>query len=335
MRVHLRILYGADDRFQIVRQTIDVCKGYFHSIRVVNSGPAELAKQFKDLPPEASVETLNFFFGDLESARNAFLYDVDVGDYVLWLDADERPSQHLLDNLDKIVDELERVQIYQARFPAWSHLWHDDGRQLCEKWTYDDPIRFPKDSDDYGRVHLAQLAKGERDRIPVPTIGRMVKKCHPFTSAGTNFGGHGNIVNKKNCIDMHIVMYPICHLKHDIMVYQSFVTCTYVNPCLNSPIKDGYKPYTQSVEFKKLREFQKRTGVKTQNDLCWKLHLKPDLQFKQELKELMMSPEFKDSKLYDNFFQHYHVWANKYNLSWKTPPIFCGNVCCKYNHIQL
>lgn len=333
MKVHLRILYGADDRFQIVRQTIDVCRGYFSSIRIVNSGPPELAAKFTDLPPEASIETLNFFFGDLESARNAFLYDVDVGDYVLWLDADERPTQYLLDNLDKVVFELERTGIHSGRFPGWNHLWKH-GKQLCEKWTYDDPIRFPKDADDYGKIQLAQMAIGAH-KTPVPTIGRMVKKRHPFTSAATNFGGHGNINNIKGDISMHIVMYPICHLKHDIMVYQSFVTCTYVNPCLNAPIKDGYKPYVDSVEFKKLREFQNRTGVKTQNDLCRKLHLQPDAKFKQEFKELCSSKEFAESTLYDNFFKHYKVWANEYDLSWETPPIFCGNICCKYKHIQL
>lgn len=334
MKTHLRILYGADDRFQIVRQTIDVCKDYFSSIKIINSGPLELEKKFVDLPNNTTIETLNFFFGDLESARNALLYDVDVGDYVLWLDADERPSQHLLNNLDKIVFELESTGIRSGRFPGWNHLWHDDGRQLCEVWDYNNELRFPKDYVDYGKKHI-DFINGKTNIMPVPTIGRMVKKQHEFTSAGTVFGGHGNIINSKNNIDMHVVMYPIIHLKHDIMVYQSLVTCTYVNPCLNAPIKDGYKPYVNSVEYKLLRDFQKRTGVKTQNDLCNKLHLHIDKAFKEEFKQLCLLPEFRDSNLYDNFFKHYHVWAERYDVSWKTPPIFCGNVCCKYNNIQL
>lgn len=334
MKTHLRILYGADDRYQLVRQTIDVCKGYFSSIKLINSGPLELELQFKDLPTEASVETLNFFFGDLESARNAMLYDIDVGDYIFWLDADERPTQYLLDNLDKIIFELEKTKVYSGRFPGWNHQWNDDGVQMCEEWTYNNPWRFPKDADDYGIKHLANI-RGENPIIPIPTIGRMVKKCHSFTSAATNFGGHGNILNHKSNESMYIVMYPIVHLKHDIMVYQSAVTCTYVNPCLNSPIKNGYKPYVNSIEFKKLREFQKRTGVKTQNDLCYKLHLNIDKEFKSDFKKLCACSEFVNSVLYDNFFKHYHVWANHYDISWKTPPTFCGKICCKYKYIQL
>lgn len=334
MKTHLRILYGADDRYQIVRQTINVCSDYFSTVKIINSGPKELEKKFDNLPANTSIETLNFFFGDLESARNAFLYDVDVNDWVVWLDADERPSQHFLDNIEKMEFEMEHNRIVSARLPGWNHQWDENGKQLCEEWTYNDPLRFPKDAEDYGLKHLAQM-RGESSVIPVPTIGRMVKKLHPFCSAATNFGGHGHIINFKNDHIMRIVMYPIIHLKHDIMVHQSFVTCTYVNPCLNAPIKNGYKPYVNSIEYKKLREFQLKTGVRTQNDLCFKLHLHPDIQFKNEFKDLCLCEEFRNSVLYDNFFKLYHVWAEKYDLSWKTPPIFCGKVCCKYKNIQL
>ena len=67
MKIHLRILYGADDRFLFVKNTIDVCQKYFDTIRVVNTGPIELEKQFQDLPSNVVVETLNFCCGDLEA----------------------------------------------------------------------------------------------------------------------------------------------------------------------------------------------------------------------------------------------------------------------------
>ncbi len=334
MKIHLRILYGADDRYQIARNTIDVCDGYFDTMKLVNSGPPELSNKFRWLPKNTFFENLPCFFGDLESARNAFLHDVDVGDYVLWLDADERPTQYLLDNLDRITWELDKSKIYAGRFPGWNHLWADDGKQLTEDWKYEVSQRFPENFDDYSSKHIKFL-KGQVTIEPVPTIGRMVKKLSPFCSSWTNFGGHGNLVNGKNNINMRIVMYPIIHLKHDIMVYQSAVTCTYVNPCLNAPVKNGYKPYINSVEYKKLREFQNRTGVKTQNDLCMKLHLNRDEEFKKEFKKLCLCDEFRTSVLYDNFFKLYHVWPERYDLSWKTPPIFCGKECCRYKNVQL
>jgi hypothetical protein len=334
MRLHLRILYGADDRFQIVKNTIDVCYNYFDTIRIVNSGPPELAQQFKTLPPNTTIETLNFFFGDLESARNSFLYDVNINDYVMWLDADERPTQFLLDNIYNIIDEIERRKIWGVVFPGTNHLWEDSGKCLHEEWNFNDRMKFPFDAEDCG-VKWSTFFKTQIHPIPVSTIGRMVKKCHYFTSANTNFGGHGNILNYKNDISMFYVRFPINHYKYRIMEAQSYVTCTYVNPCLNAPIKNGYKPYIDSQEFKRLRGFQIKTKVKTQNDLCKKLHLNLDLQFKNEFKELLICKEFLNSNLYDNFFKLYHLWAEKYDVSWKTPYMFCGKQCCKYKNIQL
>lgn len=334
MKTHLRILFGADDRYQLVQQTIDVSAEYFDTVRIVNSGPSELALQFHTLPKNVCIETLNFFCGDLESARNAFLYDVDLGDYVLWLDADERPTKLFLDNIDKIIAETEQRKIWGVRSIGCNHLWADDGRCLHGEWDFNDKYKFPLNAEDYGEKENAFL-RGEYPVRPNSSIGRMVKKVSPFISSATNFGGHGNILNYKNNYDMFYAPYPLIHIKHEIMVFQSFVTCTYVNPCLNAPIKDGYKPYVNSVEYKMLREFQIRTGVKSQNDLCKKLHLNIDLKFKNELRSLFESPEFANSVLYDNFFKHYQVWAKRYDLSWKTPPVFCGKPCCRYNNIQL
>jgi hypothetical protein len=333
MRVHVRILYGADDRFQMVRQTIDVCHPYIHSIRVVNTGPVELASKFKDLPPNTTIDNFNFFFGDLESARNAMLYDVDVGDYVLWLDADERPSQLLLENFEEIERTLDSRGIWSVRFPALNHNWNKHGTPCHDKWELNNRDLFPFDAFDYGDKWL----RAERGQGPFPlaTTGRMVKKQSHRLGANTNFGGHGNILNVRDVHDMVVTRFPLCHLKHDLMCYQSCATSTYVNPCLNAPIKDGYRPYIQSSQYRSLREFQKRTGVKTQNDLCYKLHLNPDAVFKASLKELFMNEDFKTCTLYENYFRLYHIWADEYDCSWKTPNTFCGRQCCHYKHIQL
>lgn len=70
MKKHLRILYGADDRFELVKETIGVCLGYFDTIRISNSGPRSLSEKLrKSLHPSVVVEDLNHFLGDLDSAR--------------------------------------------------------------------------------------------------------------------------------------------------------------------------------------------------------------------------------------------------------------------------
>jgi hypothetical protein len=234
--------------------------------------------------------------------------------------------------LEEIVAYSNKCGIVGVRLPGCNHLWKDGKRH--GHWNFNNRYDFPFDAEDYARK-MSDYHEKRHPHGPIGTIGRMMKKTSVHFSANTNFGGHGMIINHKNNFDMFCTRFPIVHLKHEIMVFQSHCTCTYVNPCLNAPVKDGYKPYAKSVEYKKLRDFQKRTGVKTQNDLCERLHIHPDQRFKEELKELFLCEEFKNSQLFDNFFKHYHVWAGKFDCSWATPAIYCGESCCRYNHIQL
>jgi hypothetical protein len=347
MKIHLRILYGADDRFEIVKHTLNVCQGYFDTIKLINSGPVELYNKLTTiLPNNGSVEQLNYYCGDIESARNAFLYDVDIDDWVFWLDADERPSQHLLNNLDKIIKESDQRDIFIVKPTFISHYFlnnkqHTDWKNMYgikgADWDFEDTDVFAKNAEDYGDLHIKYNNK-KTPYIPIPTVCRLFKKKTHFASADSNFGGHGQILNYRGDIRTFYVPYAINHLKHEIMVYQSCTTCVYFNPTFNANTLNSRKHYMASLEYKKLREFQKKTGVKTQNDLCNNLYINPNFEFKEQFKELCECEEFKNSNLENNLFKHYpEFWSKRYDLNWETPfhDMYCGKLCCKYNNIQL
>lgn len=336
MKIHLRILYGADDRFLFVKNTIDVCHKYFDTIRIVNAGPIELEKKFQNLPPNVVVETMNFYCGDLEVARNCFLYDVDVNDYVLWLDSDERPTQYLLDNLKNIVDICESNNSYIVRFPFIPHFWEGNTNNILHPKCVDFMYNFdsyPHDTTDFH--NKCQLfAHGKIGIQPHTAIDRFFKKTRRQCSALTNFGGHGSIYNT-SCEDSWVyVRYPINHYKPDVTIYQSATTSVYFNPCINISTIDGVSMYLNSDEYKMLRDFQTRTGVVTQNDLCYKLHINFDKQFKYEFKLLCENSKFVNSTLLSNLFTHWSKWSNLYDLSWETPYVYCGGECCKYERLQ-
>jgi len=330
MKLHLRILYGADDRFLFVKNTIDVCQKYFDTIRIVNAGPIELVKKFQNLPKNVVVETLNFYCGDLEAARNCFLYDVDINDYVLWLDSDERPTQYLLDNLKNIVNICETNNRFVVRFPFIPHHWaahtndilHPKG-EYCKDFTYN--------FDSYPIDHENYLLKSHKAN---PITDRFFKKTRRQCSAVTNFGGHGSIYNTSSDDPWIYVRYPICHYKPDVTIYQSATTSVYFNPCINISTIDGVSTYLKSDEYKILREFQTRTGVITQNDLCYKLHINFDRQFKDEFKSLCENPKFVNSDLLSNSFSQWAKWSTLFDLSWETPQVYCGGECCRYENFQ-
>jgi len=340
MKKHLRVLYGADDRFEFVRNTINVCKDYFDTIRVVNSGPPVLVQKFINLPPNVHIETLNFYCGDLEMVRNSFLYDVDIGDYVLWLDSDECPTQFLLDNIDVVINTCEVNKVNIVRFPFIPHFWNAGTNILSFPVHFVDNnfkenfSRYPIDHNDWSKK-CEDYAAGRTKTNPNGISDRFFKKTHKNVSAITNFGGHGSIYNGSEYDDWRYVRYPICHYKPYIAIYQSGTTSVYFNPCINISTVHGSKTYLDSIEYKMLREFQRKTKVITQNDLCYKLYINIDLEFKSMFKQLCESPELRNSKLLSNCFNHWTIWSEKYDLDWKTPHVFCGGECCKYKDIQI
>ena len=67
MKIHLRILYGCDDRLEYVKDCVEVCKDYFDSIGITNSGPKEFYDKLSNtFDSNISINHLNNFL-DIET----------------------------------------------------------------------------------------------------------------------------------------------------------------------------------------------------------------------------------------------------------------------------
>ena len=340
MKKHLRILYGSDDRFQLVKETIDVCYGYFDTIRISNTGPKTLSIKLREcLPSSVIVEDLDHFLGDLDSARRSLYYDLPENDWFMWLDSDERPTQILLDNLDNLISDAEKENASFISFYNFHHQYDENSRNynLNEfggypwKWmhlyfSYKD--WYPKNKDEALERHI-------------PHWPRMCKKTQ-YTQVHNNFGGHGGIFSNLNYQNYIFSQYPMNHYKHDIMIYQSHVTSTYFNIGINlSSNKFNIVDFIiKSPQYQLIRNFQKETGVYLNNDLCRMLHIEKNEYFRKKMIELSNNPILSDESYHKDlyswtYYKSWGVWANKYNLNWETPIFNCGFECCKYKNIQL
>jgi len=340
MKKHLRILYGADDRLDLVRETINVCIGYFDTIRISNSGPKILSEKLRQLiPSSVIVEDLNHFLGDLDSARRSLYHDVPNNEWFMWLDSDERPSQILLDNLDNLIFQAELENSTFISFYNFHHQYTDDckNENLNEfggfpwKWmhtyfTYKD--WFPKN-------------KNEALERSIPHWPRMCKKTQ-YTEVHNNFGGHGGIFSNLDYQNYILSPYPMNHYKHEIMIYQSHVTSTYFNVGINlSSNKFNVVDFIlKSPQYDLIRNFQKETGIYLNNDLCIMLHLEKNKNFINKMIEVSNHPLLSDDSYHKDlyswtYYSSWKIWANKFNLNWETPKFYCGYNCCKYKNIQL
>jgi hypothetical protein len=338
MKKHLRILYGADDRFELVKNTILVSYKYFDTVRIVNSGPKSLSVKLREtLPNSVMVEDLNYFFGDLDAARRSMYYDIDDGDWFMWLDSDERPSQILLDNLDNLIYDAESDRSTSCSFYNFHHSYDEESQNL----NYDGSFGYPWNwmNHYFNYKHWFPKNKDEALNNRIPHWPRLCKKTK-YTEPHNNFGGHGAIMSTLEYNQYTFSQYPMLHYKHPVMTYQSHVTSTYFNVCVNISYKNCVTHVINSPQFKLIRDFQRKSGVYLNNDLCQRLHIDCDADFKSSLKDLASNPILVDETYFgkytdSTYYKSWPIWSTKFDLSWDTPPIYCGFECCKFNNIQL
>lgn len=312
MKIHLRILYGCDDRLEYVKDCVEVSKNYFDSISITNSGPKEFYdKLVNTFGSDLSINHLNSFW-DIESARRLQLSDVPENDWVLWLDADERPSQDLLDNIRKICEQAEEEK-YHIISLVWFH--HCEGKPTST---------------------LKEMIERANKAENVFSPGRLIKKVKEMTLK-SNFGAH-------ECFDFcgskrKYEPYLVIHNKAPIMEYQSIVLSGFLNPIVHGNANfEGLNKLFKSEHYIALKEFQKKHKTFTSNDIVRKLKIERDEIFKSELKELFLSfpswPEDRDSDEIMTF-KYMNHFAKNYDLNVDSPYYKCGYECCRYTDIQL
>jgi len=317
MKKHLRILYGCDDRFEITKKTVELCQGYFDTITILNSGPIEFLEKLKN-NLSANVIQFNKFI-ELESTRRAVFHNIPINDWVLWLDADERPSKELLKNIESIISIAENENKNSIAM-IWQE--HCDGK-VC---------------------HVTK---------PIPTLDSLRDTSGPYFMSpklikiegnlvfNTNFGAHEICRNVNERILR--VPYLVHHFKSHIQYCQSVLYSAYFNPFVHVNISDlnTLKTCMNLPEFLKLRELQKKYSVYTSNDLVKKIKIEKNELFINDIKQLFLTfPSFDDysnpsssynfisnKEHYSSFFQMHRV-AHLYDLSLDTPYYECKEECC-------
>lgn len=323
MKIHLRILYGCDDRYEISTNTINVCESYFDTTKILNAGPKEFYDKLRNgVSANVKVEQLEKFL-EIESARRALIDDVPLNDWVLWLDADERPSEELLINLRKLIETAE-IKGFDSIKLIWAE--HTDGIPI--------PVKEPRP-----KTH-EEFINGNSACYFMP---KRIIKLKPGYKLASHFGAHEEFTNKQQKIMYS--PYIIHHMKSHLQYYQSVVFSGFLNPIVhyNCSKLEDLKEFINLKYFKELKEFQKRTGVFTSNDLVKKIKIDKDQNFIKELKELFLS--FPDGDTSGGLGQRHNemyitfkfmrIFAEKYNLDVNSPHYICGKSCCKYGDIQL
>ena len=304
MKTHLKIIYGCDDRYNIVKDTIPVCRDYFDTITIYNCGNRESTDKFTNLPANCRIEYFDHFFGDMESILRGMMKPIPENDWFVWLDADERPSPMFLRNLKQDVVFLEEHNYNFCRFPS---LAHQDGMTWATLYDFPQTVEAYRCSQTYAAM-------------------KFIKKDKLFLRS--NFGAHYDYYSANGNRDYYFP-HPICHIKASNQVPQSCALKSYTidtNDCRLTQ----YKELLASDEHKRLREFQRETGIKTSPELFRKVNIEKDPVFIKKYTKLMES--YVDSKLYT--FKEMSGLV-KHGMNFDTVVFRCGRECCNYGDVQL
>ena len=318
MKKHLRILYGCDDRFELTTRTVQVCRPYFDSIRILNSGPSEFRDRLQKAVGSIEVTQFKQFF-EIESCRRSQIKDVPWNEWVMWLDADETPSPLLLAHLDETVDYCEKNSYDLVRY-YWSEL---------TEGVHCPPSNIPKNDEEF-RAGVG----------PVFAANRFIKRKEGI-ELQSGFGAHELFrnVNEKQTY----MPYAVHHHKSWIQYYQSVTFSGFMNPAVHYDCAKPLSDILETPEYKALKTFQKKWKTYTSNDLVRKLKIEKNEQYRMELRDLFLSFP-KDDKEKSLGLRHtdvcvtfkfMRIFADKYDLNIESPYYPCGKPCCKYGDIQL
>jgi len=320
-KIHLKINYGGEERYEFVRKTIIVSAPYFTTVTVLNFGLDEKSDRFLPLMSQFS----NFSIANLgkyyhqtitEDLLRYQVMHIPDGEWILWLDSDWRLPLFFLENMQKEVETCES----QGKTSLFSYqIGHSLTDINAENghgtyiWNYTVPM-----------VNKLVKSFTERpDSYGFPLIQKVDKNaiwCDSVT------GNHCYYLFVPY-LPCHIPSMYHFHFRHfDDHAYCStklFQQWGYVGH--NDFEIEHQREISNSWEYKSIEDFKIKHNCCTNESL--RILLK-DAKFVDELRALFML--FDKTKI--NGCQEFYRLADKYDMKiWSTPlQADCNGVCCHY-----
>jgi hypothetical protein len=313
MNINLAILYGIDDKYSIVKKTIERCKKYFNKIIIINTGGSYTEKKLLDFN-HSSIEIYNqdFLWGDTDSSRRYALNLCEENDWLFWLDSDECPTKLLLDNLKDIVYKAEQSNYGNIRFPSSNHTFELQGENITQHNPYKKGCAsYPYNSD---------ISVREETFL----FNRMLKKTNGayFISS---CGGHSQFA-QSNDLWMYS-NYLINHYKSNNTSSISCILHTWSTMRTNFTLYNDILDMYNSEEYNIHTKFKRDHNVETSNKLVERLTT--DDTFRNKIIDCYYNDLFKNSKFH---YRCIYEWIKVFNLNITNNDgdYTCELECCKY-----
>jgi len=305
-KVHLRIVYGADERYSLVRNTILTHHKYFDSVLIWNSGPDENSKVFDNLllhVPNLKVFNYGkcYHMTNPEDATRGFTMDIPDGEWLLYLDSDWRLPESFLINMRKEIDIMEKEN-FNHLFST--QIGHHNG-PITNSWE--------AGKSNYTQEQIDGIIKQTNtDSYGQPILQRVDKKniwCDSF------IGNHGYMLhvpyNKKHL--QHMYHFHIRNYNPESYC-QSMVPLSWWYMGHHVFPTEDHVYIQNSWEYRRFEQFKENHKCYTSNELFRRIK-NNDEKFLKDLEKMFLG--FEDSKIFA--CKQMYIIASKCNMKFYKP----------------
>jgi glycosyltransferase involved in cell wall biosynthesis len=290
---------GADNRAKMLGDTFRVIRPFFKTIHLLDTGSTD------NTPDLAQEYNLNYFRqeglnnGNWAPTIELALSQVPVGRWFVYMDSDERPSPHFLDQLFDNVRYLEKNNLGQGQVFNILHLdgkhveFGEDVNTHVQSWENEGRIKG-------GRPKRNPFCKG--------AINRYFR--NKVTTNGPHFGIDS--YNRKYAwLPTYYNHYKTTNQAEISWVMCSWPFCKYHGLPKDSEEEALFQRIAVEHNIPTGQELQARARAGT---------LPTEL--------LDATKQWNGSKY--NLLQAYYNWANVYNFEIRNESPYCGKACCSY-----
>ena len=300
--VHLCLLAGADNRHAYLRDTVRVSQEFFAAIHLIDTGSTDETESLSQAD-RVCYRRIDGWRDDWPQAYSESMRDIPHGDWFLFLDSDERPSQHLLDHLQEDLQRLEFDGLNCGQLPGVMHL---SGRPT------------PAATQDLASLLRVWPATHEEFLCnPCWTKRNLIQRL-PTTYVAAN-GAHCSFCQAPERSRYLPRFYN--HYKSEREIAASTVLCSW--HCL-----EAYGVPIGSSEWQRHLELREQTGLGSAGSFL------RVVQAGQLPKEWLAFWETLEHSSLPTMVE-YWKFAFRYGFSTRAEPSLCGNVCCRYRGEQL
>ena len=125
--IHWCTMCGADNRYHMLKETIEIIKPYFDKIHIIDNGSTDETANLVQLSPKVTYKRIEDWNSNWALCYAQSIRQVCKNEWFMFNDSDERPSPELLKNLRSIVKWANENQVNAFAVQSCHHSYDDQG----------------------------------------------------------------------------------------------------------------------------------------------------------------------------------------------------------------